>query len=151
MSLQLPSDKQIVYLKLVKKFKKLKKCIIREFAEFIGKLNFATIALRYSPLYMKNFEVIKNQALERNNNNFDKYMQLPLCLQSDFDWWINNIQSSCNPIKDFDFAIEISSDASLTGWGAHCNNKSTHGFWSSEERHSHINILELKAAFFALR
>lgn len=43
--------------------------------------------------------------------------------------------------------MEIFSDASLTGWGAYCEGKRTHGYWSEEERLIHINILELMAAF----
>ncbi|XP_076236334.1 uncharacterized protein LOC143180473 [Calliopsis andreniformis] len=42
-------------------------------------------------------------------------------------------------------------DASLSGWGAYCNNKTAHGFWQKEERNQHINYLELLAAFFSLK
>ena len=47
--------------------------------------------------------------------------------------------------------IEIFSDACLTGWGAKYNGHSTGGHWSVEESKSHINVLEMKGALFALK
>jgi len=39
----------------------------------------------------------------------------------------------------------------MLGWGATCQGKSTNGKWSSQESTHHINLLELKAAFLALK
>ncbi|CAH1242611.1 Hypp6890 [Branchiostoma lanceolatum] len=47
--------------------------------------------------------------------------------------------------------LTITSDASLQGWGATCENNRTGGRWSLSESKLHINELELKAAFFALQ
>ena len=47
--------------------------------------------------------------------------------------------------------IVITADSSKTGWGAVCNQVTTQGQWSVEERENHINALELTAAFFALQ
>ena len=44
----------------------------------------------------------------------------------------------------------IRSDASKEGWGAYCQGKRTGGPWSERERDLHINLLELKAANFAI-
>lgn len=49
------------------------------------------------------------------------------------------------------YTLEIFSDASLSGWGAMCGTRKTHGFWNAEESHEHINVLELQAAFFGLQ
>ena len=43
------------------------------------------------------------------------------------------------------------SDASNEGWGAHLEQNSTQGLWSPQEKGLHINVLELKAVFLALR
>lgn len=37
------------------------------------------------------------------------------------------------------------------GWGAVCESQRTNGRWSATERAQHINVLELKAAFLALK
>lgn len=37
------------------------------------------------------------------------------------------------------------------GWEAHIEDLLTSGFWSLKEKHLHINVTELKAAFLALQ
>lgn len=44
----------------------------------------------------------------------------------------------------------MSSDASLSGWGAYCDGVSSHGFWNDKEKQYSINNLELLAVFYAL-
>jgi len=80
-------------------------------------------------------------------------MEIPLHLQSDFSWWINVLSNpdQSNRIRSGRFVREIFSDASLNGWGAACGESRTHGWWSGEDRSLHINSLELRAAFNALR
>ena len=46
--------------------------------------------------------------------------------------------------------LTIQSDASLLGWGAHCNDRHAGRQWTKEEATHHINYLEITAAFFAL-
>ena len=50
-----------------------------------------------------------------------------------------------------DHSIQLLTDASNEGWGAHLEPSSIQGLWSPQEKRLHINILELKAAFLALR
>lgn len=151
MCIRLPKDKQKHIYDLICQYQKIIKCKIRDFAKFIGTLNFATTAVKYSPMYLKNLERIKIDALFENNNNFEAIMRLPhFEISDDLNWWKEKIKKSHNPIKRFDFQIEIASDASKTGWGAHSGLNKTHGFWDSSEKEKHINFLELKAAFFAL-
>jgi len=45
----------------------------------------------------------------------------------------------------------IQSNASLQGWGAVYNGTRTGGYWSAEEKHQHINSLELQAGMFAVQ
>ena len=47
--------------------------------------------------------------------------------------------------------VMIESDASLTGWGATSNDVNTGGPWNTQERHWHINCLEIQAASLAVR
>lgn len=151
MQIQLPEDKKSVILNQILKFERLSDCKIRDFAELIGSLVFASTALKYSPVYIKNLEREKFLALKRNSENYEARMVLDQkVLKDDFTWWKENISHSFNPIKTFDFKIEIFTDSSLDGWGANIKGDRTHGFWKAEERGLHINILELKAAFFGL-
>ena len=52
------------------------------------------------------------------------------------------------PIPDVEKQITI--DASGNGWGAHCNNVTTHGLWTAYEKMLH-NDPELKAVMFAVQ
>ena len=47
--------------------------------------------------------------------------------------------------------LMMESDASLLGWGAVHEGARTGGLWSSVERLSHINCLELSATTFAMK
>ena len=47
--------------------------------------------------------------------------------------------------------VEIYSDASLSGWGASCNEVTTRVPWTSSDASCHINELELLGAFFTLQ
>ena len=48
-------------------------------------------------------------------------------------------------------ALQIFADASKEGWGAHLNEHAAGGTWSIPESKLHINYLELKAVFLALK
>ena len=48
-------------------------------------------------------------------------------------------------------SIQLFTDASNEGWGAHLDQNSTKGLWSNREKRLHINVLELKAVSLALR
>ena len=50
-----------------------------------------------------------------------------------------------------DHSIQLFTDASNEGWGAHLDQSSTKGLWSDQEKRLHINVLELKAVSLALR
>lgn len=151
MTLSLPGEKCKQLTKLFIKFKKIHSCKIRQFASLVGKLVSISPTLRYSWVHVKPFEIVKQKALKQNNFNFTKSMIIPKTLHQELDWWINNISRTINPLKQEPFCLEIFSDASNTGWGACCENQEAQGFWNKKEGSSHINELELCAAFYGLR
>ena len=68
------------------------------------------------------------------------------------DWWQNptNVMIGAD-LHPKDHSIQLFTDASNEGWGAHLNQSSTKGLWSDGEKRLHINVLELKAVSLALR
>ena len=56
----------------------------------------------------------------------------------------------CKPSSQ-DHSIQLFTDASNEGWGAHLDQNSTKGLWSDREKRLHIYVLELKAVSLALR
>lgn len=81
----------------------------------------------------------------------EKYTTLSQNAIQELKWWHSNILTANNRIRSLTFDIEIFSDASTTGWGATYLNQKANGLWDSEERNMHINYLEIKAAFLALK
>jgi ribonuclease HI len=67
-------------------------------------------------------------------------------------WWLNekNLFKG-SPLHHPDPQVTVCTDASMEGWGAHSDNWKTSGYWSQQEKSSHINVLEMKAVTNALR
>lgn len=151
MSISLPIKKTKRVVKLLNRFSTLQVCSIRDFAKFLGVLTSICPAVKFSWLYTKLFERQKFLALRKSAGNYNAKMHLPPLLFSDFQWWLHKLPQAQNNIRVDSYILEIFSDASMTGWGACANNKKCHGFWTETESRCHINILELKAAFYALK
>lgn len=134
----------------IKKFVVITRCTIRDFARLVGLLVSACPAVEYGWLYTKNFERIKFLNL-KDNDNYNKYMNVPASLIPDLEWWKHSIFHSVCKIKDDSYSLEIFSDASTTGWGVACGEQRASGQWSVDEKARHINYLELLAAFFGIQ
>ncbi|XP_043486382.1 uncharacterized protein LOC122513915 [Polistes fuscatus] len=78
-------------------------------------------------------------------------MKISSSLTPEFNWWLNNIFISNNPIRSSKFSTTIFSDASSTGWGATCDGQVVFGHWNNDEKSFHINYLELLAVFNGLK
>ena len=67
-------------------------------------------------------------------------------------WWQNpaNVMKGAD-LHPKDHSIQIFTDASNKGWGAHLEQVSIKGLWSDREKRLHINVLELKAVSLALK
>ena len=65
--------------------------------------------------------------------------------------WIENMPHSYRDITYPTPFMIIQTDASTLGWGAVYGDQEVGRRWTSLESTSHINILELHAAFFALK
>lgn len=67
-------------------------------------------------------------------------------------WWLvrKNVMATV-PLHPPKPSISIYTDASLQGWGAHMGEYTVQGTWTISESVLHINVLELKAVFKALK
>ena len=143
------------------KMKKIKnKCLallenpltsVRTLSSLLGMMTDTIRAVSIAPLHFRALQRDKNIALNKNKS-YESLLQLSPEAQADVSWWIHYLESwNGKSILDVKPETTIQSDASTKGWGAHMNGKRTGGLWSPEERELHINALELKAAFFALK
>lgn len=72
--------------------------------------------------------------------------------RADLLWWSNPEHTRAGaPIWPPDPTITILTDASMEGWGAHCNEWTLQGTWSLEEQRCHINFLEMKTVLLVLQ
>lgn len=149
-TISLPSEKRSKIKNEVLNLQQAKMCTIRSFARMLGLLTSACPAVAYGWSHTKLFERVKYLNL-KNNEDYDKIISIPDYIQPDFQWWLSCIDKTFNLIRKNNFALEIYSDASATGWGASCGSKTANGHWSPDESKKHINELELIAAFFALK
>ena len=84
--------------------------------------------------------------------SLDSLLPWPETISAHLEWW----QNSTNMIKGSDLhpkdhSIQLFTDTSNEGWGAHLEQTSTKGLWSDKEKRLHINVLELKAVSLALQ
>ena len=73
-------------------------------------------------------------------------------LKKHLQWWKDpkNIKMGC-PLHPQEHNTFIFTDASNQGWRAHLQNITVSGNWTNKEKLLHINVLELKAVFLALK
>jgi hypothetical protein len=90
-------------------------------------------------------------ALSKAKGNFEASMILSDEAKVELNWWLNNIKSSFKNIQPTPIDIDLYSDGSKTGWGAALGDQSTGGNWCKQKASAHINELEMKAAYFALK
>jgi hypothetical protein len=138
---------------LCKKCQKSKVLSIRECSKLIGTLVATFPAVPHGKLFYRQIENDKIKALKSAKGDFDREMKLSQVSKQDIKWWIENIRSSNSPISKRKPDLIIETDSSQKGWGCYCRetNQSAGGKWKDKESDHHINVLELQAAFFALR
>ena len=93
----------------------------------------------------------------RKNNwrvpeTLEKVIPIPRSLHPHIQWWLeeSNVLTG-PPLHPIKHALQIFTDTSKEGWGAHLNEYTLRGTWSLPESKLHINYLELKAVFLALK
>ena len=125
-----------------------KKVSIREISQLIGTLS--STAVLPAPLQYRFLQKLVIQELNFYLS-YEKQIVLSPQGRAEIKWLINNIRlNNGRSIVWKPPQLLIRSDASKEGWGDYCQGERTGGPWSNKERDSHINILELKAAKFAI-
>ena len=84
--------------------------------------------------------------------SLEKVIPIPKSLHPHLKWWLEESNvlpgQQLHPIKH---ALQIFTDTSKEGWGAHLDEYTARGTWSLPESKLHINYLELKAIFLAMK
>ena len=123
---------------------------VRSLAQLIGTLVASFPAVEYGPLYYRSMEIVKIHSLSMQKN-FDSEISLSDEIKEDLRWWLNEGVTSGKLLSHGNPDIIIRTDSSSYAWGAVCDDKSTHGMWTDEERGCHINVLEIKGAMLGIQ
>ena len=83
--------------------------------------------------------------------SLEKVIQVPRSLHPHLQWWLkeDNVLTD-RPLHPLKHALQIFTDASIEGWGAHLNEHTAGGTRFLPGSKLHINYLELKSVFLAL-
>ena len=123
---------------------------IRDLAMFIGNVVAAGESVKHAPLKYKYLEILRNDALTQNCGDYEAVLHLDERAKSLIHWWTTNIHSCVRSLSTPGPDLFITTDASMTGWGASTGDAITGGHWADYEK-EHINVLELKAVLFGLK
>ena len=84
--------------------------------------------------------------------SLDKVIPVTVELHTHLSWWNSpkNLMKG-SPLHPIEHNMALYTDASQKGWGAHLGDEKISGLWTSQESSLHINVLELKAVYLALK
>jgi len=151
MSVALPAERSFKIKKVAQHVLQSKSVTIREFAELIGLMVASFPAVPLGQLFYRLCDNYKNVCLKRAKGDYGVSISLNSACKQDIQWWIDNVEKAAAPIRRKAPDLELTSDASMIGWGGTLGKKQTGGNWSSSEALKHINELELLAAYFTVK
>ena len=121
-------------------------CPVRKFMSLIGLLTATEKQVHLGRLHMRPIQWhLKNNW--RVPESLEKVIPVPKSLHPLEE---SNVLLG-QPLHPLKHALQIFTDASNEGWGAHLDDHTARGTWSLPESKLHINHLELKAVFLALK
>ena len=126
-------------------------CPVQQFMSLIGLPTATEKQVHLGRLHMRPIQWhLKNNW--RIPESLEKVIPIPRSLHPHLRWSLeeDNVLTG-QPLHPIKHALRIFTDASKEGWGAHLNERTARGAWSLPESKLHINYLELKAVFLALK
>jgi hypothetical protein len=126
---------------------------IRHLAQVEGGLLATHPGNPWAPLFTKQMEIDKLQALACNRFDFDAFMWISDTVKSDLTWWLENLGHTKAHIGEQYPDFVIHTDASLQGYGFFVPESGIQAGsrWGAEESDYHINVLELLAIDYSLK
>ena len=151
MSLWLPSDKAEDIKARCSQLLDQEMTTVRELSQVVGKLTSTIKAVLPAPLHYRHLQMERTNALMRGRQNYEAQVLLTEEAHKELKWWMESLeQANGKRLITLSPDLVITTDASKKGWGAVCLGEATQGQWGKEETGEHINLLELRAARFAI-
>ncbi|XP_068707436.1 uncharacterized protein [Montipora foliosa] len=127
---------------------------IRDLARLIGKLVSSFPGVAHGPLFYRDLEMAKSEALKLGRGNYDSTMVLSDDMKPELQWWVDNLETATSPFSNGNPDIVIDTDASLIGCGAVCNVVTAQGSFTPSDvcyAEGNINVPELLAIKYGLQ
>ena len=150
MTIQLTTEKALGLKTVCVEFLRATTLSIREVASAIGRIVASFPGVIHGPLFYRHFEKDKCLALQQAKGIFDARMSLSQQAKCELQWWCDNLMTAHNVISHVEPQRQITTDASLLGWGAEHEVVSTGESWTHVEAQYHINYMEMLAIYLAL-
>ena len=90
---------------------------IRDLARLIGKLVSSFHGTAYGPLFHRDLEMAKTEALKLKRGNYDATMVLSDDTRTELQWWVDNLETATSLISNGHPYIVIDTDALLLAGG----------------------------------
>jgi hypothetical protein len=138
-------------LKILTLFAKAKAMPARMWQRLLGLLAATERLVPQGLLHMRPLQLSLKNAWNQHTQSQGVMIPIDPLVLPTIRWWQDpaNVMVGV-PIKFPEPQVEIFTDASLFGWGAHLNQQTVSGVWTDEQSLLHINILELEAVRLAL-
>ena len=125
-------------------------CLVQQFMSLIWLLTATEKQVHLGRLHMR-----PKQWHSKNNwripESLEKVIPVTSSLHPNLRWLEESNVLPGQPLHPLKHALQIFTDASKEGCGAHLNKLTARGTWSLPESKSHINHLELKVVFLAFK
>ena len=84
--------------------------------------------------------------------SLEKVISIPRSLHPHLQWWLqeDNVLTG-QPLHPIKHALQIFTDASTEGWGAHLNERTARGAWSLSRKQSAYQIPRTQGSFSSLK
>ena len=152
MSLALPEKRLSEFIGHCRTLLNVKETSRKKLAQLLGKLTWAEAAVPFARAHYRHLQRAYIESGDSGNSSLSKIIIIPDSAHRDLKWWHDNLaRVNGRAIWLSEPDVEIFSDASLSGWGAACNELKARGPWTPEEKILHSNELELIAALNALK
>ena len=125
--------------------------LFRKCQKMMGLMASGTAVLRLGRLYMKPFQRWMRAFRISNKDRHRKVLIDAECIAALQRWKDRYFLSEGVTMGLVSSRKIITTDASLTGWGATHEGRAARGVWDSDMQSAHINFLELMAVFLALQ
>ena len=147
----LPQERAIKLYNAIQQFRPHALVTVHHAQRLLGLMASTTSVIQHACLKIWSLQVWYLSLFNPISDSPMKLLRVTPELAAQLEWWNTPHHLFISrPFAPLQFTMQITTDASPTGWGAHCNGLHIHAVWSPSEKHLHINNLELLAIFKVL-